>query len=154
MLTVLGQLPAAIQHLLRAGGGALLLYLAVGAFRQLRRGDGPDTVDSTPRTLRDAVLVNLLNPNPYIGWALVLGPAAIAAWHDHPAQAIAVVGSFYVTMVLMLALFIVLVGTVRFLGSRGQRALLAAAALAMAGLGVYLLITGAGNFGGAASVSE
>ena len=146
-ILALGRLPATIQHLLRASGGCLLLYLAYVAFRQWRRPDAPDTHRSAPQTLRDAVLVNVLNPNPYFGWALVLGPAVVAAWHKHPANAVALVGAFYGTMVAMLALFIVLVGTVRFLGSRGQRALVAASAFALAGLGLYLLVTGVRRFG-------
>jgi threonine/homoserine/homoserine lactone efflux protein len=87
-------------------------------------------------------LVNILNPNPYLGWALVLGPSVLGAWHGHPANAVALVAAFYGTMVVMLALFIVLVGTARFLGPRGQRALLAISAVVLALLGVYLLVTG------------
>jgi threonine/homoserine/homoserine lactone efflux protein len=149
VLLVLGQFPASIQHLLRASGGALLLYLAWGAFRQWRHPAASDTHRSAPQTLLNAVLVNVLNPNPYLGWALVLGPSALSAWHVHPWNAVALVGAFYGTMVSMLALFILLVGTVSFLGSRGQRALVAASALALAVLGAYLLVTGVRRFGAA-----
>ena len=148
VLLVLGQLSPTVQHILRAGGGVLLLYFAYVALRQWRGPAAPDTRRSGPRTLLDAVLVNVLNPNPYLGWALVLGPSILSAWREHPAHAVALVGAFYGTMVAMLALFIFLVGTVRFLGSRGQRALLAASALALAGLGLYLLITGVRSLGG------
>jgi threonine/homoserine/homoserine lactone efflux protein len=149
VLLVLGQLPATFQNLLRASGGALLLYFAWVAFRQLRRPSAPGSRRSAPRTLLDAVLVNVLNPNPYLGWAFVLGPAAIAAWHVRPSNALALVGAFYGTMVTLLALFILLVGTVHFLGSRVQRALVAASAVALAGLGAYLLATGIRRFGAA-----
>jgi hypothetical protein len=50
-------------------------------------------------------------------------------------------------MIVMLALFVLLVGTMRFLGSRGQRALVAASACALAGLGVYLLVRGLTQLG-------
>jgi threonine/homoserine/homoserine lactone efflux protein len=142
VLLVLGRLSAGIQHLLRASGGILLLYFAYVALRQWRHPAEPDTRRSAPRTLLDAVLVNVLNPNPYLGWAFVLGPAALAAWRERPSHAVALVGAFYGTMIAMLALFIFLIGTVRFLGSRGQRALLAVSALALAGLGLYMLVTG------------
>ena len=148
-LLVLNQLPSTIQHLLRASGGCLLLYFAYVTFRQWRRPGAPDTNRSAPQTLLDAVLVNVLNPNPYIGWAFVLGPAAISAWRERPSHAFALVGAFYGTMIAMLALFIFLVGTVRFLGSRGQRALLAVSALALAGLGLYMPVTGVRGFGAA-----
>ena len=141
VLLVLGQLPAIAQHLLRASGGCLLLYFAWVAFHQWRHPAEPDKRPSAPRTLLEAVLVNLLNPNPYLGWALVLGPSAIRAWHEHPAHAIALVGTFYGAMTAMLALFILLVGTASALGARVQRGLLAASAIALAGLGTFLLFT-------------
>jgi hypothetical protein len=77
----------------------------------------------------------------------VLGPSVVAAWHDHPANAVALVGAFYGTMVAMLALFILLVGTARFLGSRAQHALVGASAIALAGLGAFLLATALRHFG-------
>ena len=149
VLLVLGQLPAIVQHLLRASGGGLLLYFAWAAFREWRHPSATDSHRSAPQTLLEAVLVNVLNPNPYLGWALVLGPAVLAAWHEQPSNALALVGAFYGTMVAMLALFILLVGTVRFLGPRGQRALVAASACALAGLGTYLLVTGVRYFAAA-----
>jgi threonine/homoserine/homoserine lactone efflux protein len=140
-LLVLGRLSVKIQYILQAGGGILLLYLAWTSFRQWRHPAAAEAHRSAPRTLFEAVLVNVLNPNPYLGWALVLGPAVLAAWHEHPAYAVALVGAFYCTMVAMLALFIVLVGTARFLGTRAQHALVAVSAVALAGLGAYLLVT-------------
>ena len=127
---------------MRAVGGGLLLYLAFAALRQWRHPDNGDGDGSAPCTLRDAVLVNLLNPNPYLGWALVLGPSALAAWREDPAYAVALVATYYGTMVALLALFILLAGTVRFLNPRAQRGLMAASALALAGLGLYMVIAG------------
>jgi|WetSurMetagenome_2_1015567.scaffolds.fasta_scaffold140750_2 threonine/homoserine/homoserine lactone efflux protein len=149
VLLVLGRLSPTVQHLLRVGGGVLLLYFAYGALRQWRNPAALDMRRSAPRTLFDAVLVNLLNPNPYLGWTLVLGPAAVSAWRAHPSHAFVLVGAFYGTLVVMLALFIFLVGTVRFLGSRGQRALLGISSLALAGIGLYLLIAGVRGLGAA-----
>jgi len=147
ILFVLGQLPVVAQHLLRASGGVLLMYFAFVAFRQWRKPDALNLNNSAPRTLFDAVLVNLFNPNPYIGWSLILGPSALSAWRDHPKYAVAVVGSFYCTMIAALALFIYLVGTVRFLGSSGQRGLVAVSAIALTSLGLYFLISGVRNLG-------
>ena len=149
VLFVLGRLSANTQNILRASGGCLLLYFAYVAMRQWRQPGAPDLDGSAPRTLRDAVLVNLLNPNPYLGWSLVLGPSALAAWREQPLYAFVVVGAFYGTMVGMLAIFIFLVGTVRFLGSGGQRRLVGASALALAGLGLYLLYAAVRNWAAA-----
>lgn len=144
VLLLVGRLSATTQQLLRAAGGVLLLYLAWRAFRQWRNpsDSGPDK--PAPRTLFQAALVNVLNPNPYLGWALVLGPSVVAAWHQHPANAVALVAAFYGTMVAMLALFIALAGTTTGrLSPPGLRALVAASVLILAALGAYLLISGA-----------
>jgi threonine/homoserine/homoserine lactone efflux protein len=141
VLLVLGRLPAAALLVLRAAGGFLLLYLAWSALRQARRepeaAAGAD--HSAPRTLLQAALVNVLNPNPYIAWALVLGPAVGAAWRERPAWAVALVAAFYGTMVVMLAASIFLFGTARFLGPKGRRRLVVASGLSLALLGVYQL---------------
>jgi hypothetical protein len=86
------------------------------------------------------VAVNFLNPGPYLGWSLVLGPAVLKAWSRGPAPAVALVVAFYGTMVTMLAVTIILFGATRFLGPRGQRALLLASAATLAALGVYRLV--------------
>ena len=142
VLLVLGQLSVSIQHVLRACGGVVLLYFAYVALRHFQQPGVLNLRRSAPRTLLDAVLVNLLNPGPYIGWSLVLGPSVLAAWRKQPMYAFTVVGAFYFTMVVVLALFIYLVGTVRFLGSAGQRVLIAVSAVALVGLGLYYLYTG------------
>jgi threonine/homoserine/homoserine lactone efflux protein len=140
-LVVLGRVSAGAQQVLRGAGGFLLLYLAWSALRHWRRPAGPGKAGGdTPRTLLQATLVNLLNPNPYLGWALVLGPAAMAAWHRAPSTAVALVVSFYATLVVMLAVTIVLFGTARALGPRGQRALLAVSGIALAALGIWQLV--------------
>jgi len=142
VLLVLGQLPAAGQQVLRGAGGLLLVYLAWAAFRQVRARSGvPEpTRNSAPRTLLQATTVNLLNPNPYIGWALVLGPAAVTAWRQSAMHAVALITAFYGVMVVGLMGFILLAGTARLLPARAQRALVLASAVILAALGVYQLI--------------
>ena len=138
-VVLLGRLPASARSVLQAAGGVLLVYFAWVAYRQWRNPAEAGSTQSAPSTLLQAALVNLLNPNPYLGWALVLGPSVHAAWAEQASYAIALIAAFYVTMVAMLAGFILLVGTARFLGSRAQRALLGISAAVLAGLGLYLL---------------
>ena len=121
-------------------------FFAYGALRQFQRPDSLELLRSAPRNLLDAVLVNLVNPNPYISWTLVFGPLVLDAWREKPIHAVTVVASFYGIFILMLALFIYLVGTVRFLGSNGQRGLIAVSAVVLAGLGLYFLFTGVQGF--------
>jgi threonine/homoserine/homoserine lactone efflux protein len=141
-ILVLGRCPPGALHVLRAGGGVLLLCLAASALRRWRQPGSPPSGGSAPRTLLEAAAINVLNPNPYLGWGLVLGPAVVAAWGEKPAYAVGFVVAFYGTMLATLFGFVFLAGTARFLSPRGQRALLGASALLLAVLGLVLLVVG------------
>jgi threonine/homoserine/homoserine lactone efflux protein len=142
VLFVLSRLPAWLIPALRGAGGVLLLVLAVAAARTWRRPDaGAVREGSRPRSLWGATLVNLLNPGPYLGWSLVMGPLLLKGWHEAPARGIALLAGFYGMMVLSLAATIVLFAAARGLGPRVNRTLIGASALALAALGVYQLWT-------------
>ena len=146
-LLLLSRLPPNFQYILQSAGGLLLFYLAWVAYRQWRDPCRQRSGGSAPRTLFEAALVNLLNPNPYLGWALVLGPSVLAAWNEQKAYAVVLLTAFYVTLIVTIAGFILLVGTARFLGPRGQRALIGVSAALLALLGAYLLISALWNLG-------
>jgi len=141
-LLVLGQLSPAIQSVFRMAGGILLLYLAQRAFQQWRRQAPEPSAEGkkVPRTLYEAALVNIMNPNPYLGWSLVLGPTVVAAWNETPGSGVAVVASFYVTMVIMLALQIFMFGGARLMGPKIQQALQLISSLILAVLGIYQIV--------------
>ncbi len=143
-LLVLGRLSPAAQSILRLAGGILLFYLAWKTLNLWRGAtENPIVTDEkVPRTLLEAAAVNLVNPHPYMGWALVLGPVVITAWNDSPGLGIAVVASFYATMICMLAILIFLFGGVGFLSPKLQRYLGMISAGVLAGLGVYQFVVG------------
>jgi threonine/homoserine/homoserine lactone efflux protein len=141
-IVIVGRLPPAAQQLLRAAGGGLLLYLALRAYREWREPTRT-APSSAPQTVFQAALVNLLNPNPYLAWALILGPAVIAAWRHDATHALGLVVSFYVTMVATLATLIFLAGAARFLDPGRQRSLVGASALLLGTLGILLLVAAA-----------
>lgn len=146
VILALGRLPAAGQQGLRAAGGALLLFLAATTLRSLRAApaDAPAPAPgAAPRTLLQAAAVNLLNPNPWIAWSLVLGPAILSAWEKGTAAAAAFVTAFYGVMVAGLAAFILLASGARLLRPRARRTLVAASALVLAALGAWQLAAGA-----------
>jgi threonine/homoserine/homoserine lactone efflux protein len=140
-VVVLGRLPASLRSVLEAAGGLLLLYLAWGALREWRREAiaGAGEPISAPRTLLQAAAVNILNPNPYLAWSLILGPLLVSAWRERPSHALAFLVFFYGTMVVALAATIVLFGTTSLLGTRGRRRLVFVSALLLGGLGVHRL---------------
>lgn len=137
-LFVLSRLPDTFQDVLRFAGGLLLVWLAVSAYRGSKR-DEIGVTGSGPRSLFEATLVNLLNPNPYLGWALVLGPSTLAAWSESRLFAFVLVGSFYVTMVASLAVMIFLSGATGLLNERRRRVLVLVSAALLFGFGGYLL---------------
>jgi threonine/homoserine/homoserine lactone efflux protein len=126
VLLVLNRVPETMRRVLQAAGGILLIYLAWASYRQWRKQNtlGSETNDSAPRTFVQAATVNLLNPNVYLSWSLVLGPAVLAGT-------------------------ILLFGTTRFLGPRGRRALILVSAITLAALGVYQLVASLVRIGAA-----
>lgn len=141
VLTLLHNVTRGFESVLKGVGGVVFLYFAVKTFFEWRKmkSGAPPTGQSSPRTLLQAVIVNLFNPGPYLGWSLILGPLTLEAWAENPTHAVSLVVAFYSVMLFSLALFIILVGTTSFLGSRGRRGLLLASALALAAIAIYSL---------------
>jgi threonine/homoserine/homoserine lactone efflux protein len=141
VLVVLRRFPVGMERFLQAAGGFLLLYLAWAALSRSGTNIQAPRLEEgvTPGTILQAAAVNLLNPNPYLGWTLVLGPKILSAWAQSRGHALALAASFYGTMVLTLAVIILLFGATRFLGTRGRRVLLVLSAGALALLGVIQL---------------
>jgi threonine/homoserine/homoserine lactone efflux protein len=142
VLLVLNHISTTMYGILQVAGGFLLLYFAWTSYRQWKRYSGSELDDHglMPRTLIQAATVNILNPNPYLGWSLILGPAFLAAWQKSPVIAFSLIIAFYTTMVAVLACIIFLFGTTRFLSPRGRRKLILVSALILAAMGVYQLI--------------
>lgn len=139
-ILVLQRLPTSFQHGLQLTGGIFLVTLAVLAGRGLQSdadADGPTS--APPRTFLAAAFVNLLNPNPYLAWALVMGPAVLSAWRRSPIEGIALVGAFYTVLIGTLGAIVVAVDrSSRNLGDRSRRRLLVVSIAVLAALGVWL----------------
>lgn len=143
---VLSRVPAALVRFLHLGGAGFLFYLAYGAFLTWRRMDAENLppADSGQSTLLQAALVNFLNPNPWLGWSLVMGPLFLDAYREAPAQGVALVVGFYVVMVVCLAGLIFLFAFARRLGPRVIRSAMLLSVVALAGFGAYQLWLGIG----------
>ena len=144
VLLVLTRVPSSVVNALRLGGGVFLLYLAARAFAAFRRDEAPQAARSSPavRTVVEAAFVNVLNPNPYISWSLILGPLLLQAWRAAPANAIALLVSFYATMIVSTAVILLPFAGARTLGPRVGRSMLGVSALALAAFGLYQLWAG------------
>ncbi len=125
-------------------GGMFLLYLAYESFRT--GGIELGQMDA-PQSLTKGVVVNLLNPNPYVFWLTVGAPTVVKAWAETPFAAVAFVASFYSCLVGSKFLLAVLVGKSRnwFMGKpyvylmRGLGVLLVGVAGMMLREGVQML---------------
>jgi len=144
VLFVLTRVPPAALLVLRLAGGVFLLYLAAGAYAAFRTYRAPQVhqPSQATRTVLKAAVVNLLNPNPYISWALILGPLLLDAWRAAPAYGIGLLVSFYAAMMATTALMLVPFAGARALGPTIGRAALGASALALAAFGVYQIWAG------------
>jgi len=144
VLLVLTRVPPPALQVLRLAGGVFLLYLAHGAFTRFRTYRSPAAGPSAQpaQTLVKAAVVNLLNPNPYISWSLVLGPLLIQAWRASPAQGISLLVSFYVTMMATTGLILVPFAGARAIGPAVGRAALGVSAACLAAFGVAQLWAG------------
>ena len=145
VVLVLSRLPFALEQALRCAGGAFLLYLAWRAFRTWRayRLAAEDGAATVRRSLLSAALVNLLNPNPYLGWSLVMGPLLLKGWREAPVNGIALLVAFYGTMVVGSVGIIVLFAGARSLGPRVARGLVGVSSAALACFGCWQIWSGA-----------
>ena len=144
VLLLLAQVPPSFINVIRLAGGIYLLYLAFQALQSYRAYS--HLRESPPRmvyqTIWKAVVVNLLNPNPYLGWALIMGPLFLKAWSDSPSYGIGVIVLFYATMIVATAAILALFSGARSLGPRVARVLVGVSAAALLVFGLYQLWAG------------
>ncbi len=147
VVTVLALLPAGWVIVLRVAGGAFLIYLAIGAVSAaLHPPAEAEAADGSPqRGLLPAVLINLLNPNPYLFWSLVTGPILLTGWEESPWYAIAMLAVFYSVMIAVNAVIIRVVSIAHGFSPRLRQVLMIASAVGLGIFGAYQLWMGLGG---------
>lgn len=129
MTFLLGQLPESIINLIRIGGGILLLFIALGAWKQFRSGKALDfkhedealAVQSSRRVLLTGLMMNFLSPGPYLFWGTVNGPLLLQALEISPIHALAFLLAFYGTFLGGLSLVVMLFHRARNINEAGLR---------------------------------
>jgi threonine/homoserine/homoserine lactone efflux protein len=144
VLLLLTNVPSHFISILQIAGGLFLLYLAFNAYKTWKNFDSPKppTPHSNQQTLLSAVLVNLLNPNPYLGWSLILGPLLLKGWHQNPVNGIVLLASFYVTLTIGMVITILVFSAAGKFGSHLNRLLIAISVIALSCFGLYELWSG------------
>ena len=145
VLLVLNSVPIWMEHFLHFAGGFFVLFLAIGALRSFKNYDLNKTVllQSRRQNFIKAATVNLLNPNVYLAWSLVMGPLIMKGWRENPGNGVALIMGFYITMILITVGIIILIAASRKLGPKVNRTLIGISAIALACFGIYQLWLGA-----------
>lgn len=146
VLLLLSRVPAYFIHILQLAGGMFLLYLGVRAVRTRSGGSSgaEPSGGGNHKALLRAAFINLLNPGPYLGWSLVMGPMLLNGWREDPVYGIALVAGFYVTMVVCLCATIMTVAAAGNIGERTNRVLITISSLGLGAIGLYQIWRGAG----------
>lgn len=144
MVLLLRQLPPEAERVLALAGGLYVLNLAWGLHRQWRKGagsgPGPAREGSNPWTmLRRAVVMNFLNPNPYLFWGLVGGPILLGAMERSALHAGAFLAGMYGLFLGIQACLALVFHWARRLGPRIARGTLLLSICVLAGFGGMLL---------------
>jgi threonine/homoserine/homoserine lactone efflux protein len=144
VLLLLTSVPPHFINILQIAGGLFLIYLSFNAYKTWKYFDSTKTPAplSGQQTLLSAVIVNLLNPNPYLGWSLVLGPILLKGWHQAPVNGIVLLASFYTTLILGMVITILVFSAVGSFGSRLNRLLIGISVIALSCFGLYELYNG------------
>jgi threonine/homoserine/homoserine lactone efflux protein len=144
VLFLLNTVPDNFIVILRIGGGLFLLYLGINAFNSWKKYDLEKSIptDSNHHTLLSAVVVNLLNPAPYLAWSLIMGPLFLEGWRIAPVNGITLIIGFYLTMIITLIGIIIIFAFARKLGPNVSKMLLGLSSLALFVFGIYQLWLG------------
>ena len=78
-------------------GGLFVMYLAYESFQTSRFRMNIQEVE--PHSMRKAIVVNALNPNPYLFWFSIGAPTIVKAWKEEPFTAVTFITGFYVCLV-------------------------------------------------------
>lgn len=144
VLLVLTQTPQWFLDVLRIAGGLFILYLARGIFLTLK--DKNMALEPSENVARQsfvrAVIMNALNPNPYIFWSVVAGPIVLSGWRESASLGMGFLAGFYGTFVCSLSAFIIVFATAGRLNPGVNRTLRGISALGLVVFGVYQIAVG------------
>jgi threonine/homoserine/homoserine lactone efflux protein len=145
---LLSRIPEKMINILQLFGGMFLLYLAVDAWKAWKNFSFEKVVHtaSSRTTVQQAVLVNFLNPAPYIGWSLVMGPILLKALRESYLYGIILVLVFYTTIVVTQIGIVLIFARAGKLGPRMDRVLIGLSAVGLMCFGIYELWMGVKYF--------
>lgn len=127
--------------LLSVVGGIYLFYLGISSLRFKEEGLKESQVE--PKSLQKGLMVNFLNPNPYMFWSTIGGPLVLKASDTSILAGIVFMVPFYVLLVGSKVGVAVISGRSKnFLKSRYYKWVIQALGLVLVGFGVLFLRDG------------
>jgi len=144
VIFLLNNLPSNFIIILKICGGIFFLFLGYKTYKTWKNFVVRETNNESSRreTLLNAVTVNLLNPNPYLGWSLIMGPLFLEGWNTSPIDGLSLVVGFYTTMAIFLVITILLFAYATKFGPKVSKVLLGLSSIAMFAFGFYQLWNG------------
>jgi threonine/homoserine/homoserine lactone efflux protein len=154
VVLLLNQIPDNFEQLISLVGGAFVLFLAWGLWRDWKKTnhtakpsletDGPFTeadYKDTPilNIMGKGAMMNLLSPGPYLFWALVSGPILLSGWQQSAANGSTFLISFYGTLIVCTLGILLLFHQTRRLGPRVVRILVLVSIIVLLVFGLVLL---------------
>ncbi len=122
-------------------GGIYLFYLGVSGLRF--RDTSPEEEDVDPKSLRRGLMVNFLNPSPYMFWTSIGGPLVLKTPNTSFISAAAFILPFYVLLVGSKIVVAIISGRSRnLLKSRHYKLVIRILGLVLIGFGVLFLRDG------------
>jgi threonine/homoserine/homoserine lactone efflux protein len=95
-------LPPVALRWLGVVGGVVVIWMGIETIRSARKATlstGARAQANPQQELWRGVLVNVLNPHPYLFWATVGGPALVSGWRVSPWYALGFIVPFYALLV-------------------------------------------------------
>jgi threonine/homoserine/homoserine lactone efflux protein len=153
-LNLLNELPEYVLDIMSISGGTFVLWLGWNTWRENRRMQ-PDMLNTSKNTLpkRHSVslrgiyirglLVNALNPAPYLFWSTVSGPILLDGIRDGGTSfALAFLFAYYAVFLTLIFVLMIVVERIGELNEQVNRYLLPVTIILMILLGLGLIGTG------------
>ena len=124
-------------------GGVYLFYLGISSFRFT--GGDLEVSDIKPQSLKKGVMINFLNPGPYLFWTSIGGPLVLKSPDSSLISAMVFILPFYVLLVGSKIVIAVISGKSRnMVNSKHYRLIIRFLGLVLIGFGVLFWRDGLG----------
>ncbi len=124
-------------------GGVYLFYLGICSFRFT--GDDLAVSEVNPQSLKKGVMINFLNPSPYLFWTSIGGPLVLKSADSSLVSAVVFILPFYILLVGSKVVIAVISGKSKdLLNSNHYRLIIRLLGLVLIGFGVLFWRDGLG----------